>query len=73
MSSGQYAWPKFSMGINNLLIDAEPLIALFNKSDKHHQACISFLSNYQGDIFTQDGDFSIYRMDKGVAFNIHLQ
>lgn len=135
--------------INNLLIDAGPLIAIFNKSDKHHQACISFLSDYHGDIFTTepvltevvyllrrfspapqnvidfiinapvklipfsperllrcshlmeqyanvpmdfadaslvalgeeleisdiftlDSDFSIYRMDKGIAFNVHV-
>jgi predicted nucleic acid-binding protein len=40
--------------INNLLIDAGPLVAIFNKSNKHHQACISFLSGYHGDIFTTE-------------------
>jgi len=40
--------------INNLLIDAGPLIAVFNKNDKHHPACSSFLSDYQGDIFTTE-------------------
>ena len=40
--------------INNLLMDAGPLIAVFNKNDKHYKDCISFLSNYQGDIFTTE-------------------
>ncbi|MBI5788303.1 MAG: PIN domain-containing protein [Candidatus Schekmanbacteria bacterium] len=45
---------RFSRVINNLLIDAGPLIAVFNKSDKHHHACITFLSNYHGDILTTE-------------------
>lgn len=34
--------------MQNSLIDAGPLIALFDKDDKHHQAIKGFLKNYRG-------------------------
>lgn len=33
---------------NRALIDAGPLIALFDRSDRHHQRCLSFLQHYRG-------------------------
>ncbi len=38
--------------MKNTLIDAGPLIALFNKNDKHHERVIRFLKKYEGKIIT---------------------
>ena len=38
--------------MKNTLIDAGPLIALFNKNDKHHERVIRFLKKYEGEIIT---------------------
>ncbi|WP_041401214.1 type II toxin-antitoxin system VapC family toxin [Salinispira pacifica] len=34
--------------MQNTLIDAGPLIALFNKNDKYYQSIFDFLKNYKG-------------------------
>ena len=34
--------------MQNILIDAGPIIALFNKNDKYHEKIKDFLKNYQG-------------------------
>lgn len=38
--------------MKNTLIDAGPLIALFDKSDSYHNQAVSFLKNYKGTLFT---------------------
>ncbi len=34
--------------MQNILIDAGPIIALFNKNDKYHEKIKEFLKNYEG-------------------------
>lgn len=34
------------------LIDAGPIIALFDKSDKYHKKTLKFLSGYHGELIT---------------------
>jgi len=34
--------------VKSILIDAGPIIALFNKKDKYHKTVINFLKNYRG-------------------------
>lgn len=38
--------------MKNTLIDAGPLIALFNKNDKYHEAIKAFLKEYKGTLST---------------------
>ena len=38
--------------MQNTLIDAGPLIALFDKSDQYHQKAVSFLRDFKGSFFT---------------------
>lgn len=38
--------------MKNILIDAGPLIALFDKSDSFHKQSIAFLKNFKGSLFT---------------------
>ena len=38
--------------MRNTLIDAGPLIALFDKSDRYHAKAISFLKKFEGSLFT---------------------
>jgi len=38
--------------VKSILIDAGPLIALFDKSDSYHEQAISFLKNFKGRLFT---------------------
>jgi len=38
--------------VKNTLVDAGPLIALFDKDDRYHAAVISFLKEYEGDLIT---------------------
>lgn len=38
--------------MKNTLIDAGPIIALFDKSDKYHEAIVSFLSTWMGRLIT---------------------
>ncbi|MBN8577844.1 MAG: PIN domain-containing protein [Cytophagales bacterium] len=38
--------------MKSILIDAGPLIALFDKSDSYHEQAISFLKNFKGRLFT---------------------
>ena len=38
--------------MKNTLIDAGPLIALFNKSDKYHEKIKEFIKNYKGFLTT---------------------
>ncbi|MEM6830099.1 MAG: pilus assembly protein [Bacteroidota bacterium] len=38
--------------MKNILIDAGPLIALFDKSDQYHQSAVSFLKTFEGQLFT---------------------
>lgn len=38
--------------MQSALIDAGPLIALFNRSDKYHKALMEFLPSYKGFLFT---------------------
>jgi len=37
---------------NTVLIDSGPLIALFDKGDRHHQEVIAFLKAYRGKLLT---------------------
>jgi uncharacterized protein len=38
--------------VKSTLIDAGPLIALFDKSDTYHTQAVSFIKNYKGTLFT---------------------
>lgn len=38
--------------MKNTLIDAGPLIALFNKNDKYHKQIKEFIKNYSGSLIT---------------------
>lgn len=38
--------------MKSILIDAGPLIALFDKSDNYHAQAIAFLKNFKGTLFT---------------------
>lgn len=38
--------------MRSILIDAEPLIALFDKSDQYHSKAIVFMKAYRGQLFT---------------------
>ena len=38
--------------MRNILIDAGPLIALFDKSDQYHPQAISFIKTFKGNLFT---------------------
>ncbi|MCW5909622.1 MAG: PIN domain-containing protein [Cyclobacteriaceae bacterium] len=38
--------------MKNILIDAGPLIALFDKSDSYHAQAIAFLKSFKGTLFT---------------------
>ncbi|QLH32548.1 MAG: PIN domain-containing protein [Cyclobacteriaceae bacterium] len=38
--------------MKSTLIDAGPLIALFDKSDQYHLQAVSFLKNFKGTLFT---------------------
>ncbi|HRG10834.1 MAG TPA: pilus assembly protein, partial [Cyclobacteriaceae bacterium] len=38
--------------MKSTLIDAGPLIALFDKSDSYHTQAVSFIKNYKGTLFT---------------------
>jgi len=38
--------------VKSSLIDAGPLIALFDRSDQHHQRVIQFLKSYKGRLIT---------------------
>ncbi|MGL1892581.1 MAG: PIN domain-containing protein [Spirochaetaceae bacterium] len=38
--------------MKNTLIDAGPLIALFNKNDKYHKQIKEFIKNYNGSLIT---------------------
>ncbi len=38
--------------MENILIDAGPLIALFNKNDKYHLASIAFIRHFRGVLWT---------------------
>jgi uncharacterized protein len=38
--------------VKSTLIDAGPLIALFDKSDAYHTQAVSFIKNYKGTLFT---------------------
>jgi uncharacterized protein len=38
--------------VKSTLIDAGPLIALFDKSDSYHSQAVSFIKNYKGTLFT---------------------
>ncbi len=38
--------------MKNILIDAGPLIALFDKSDSYHTQAITFLKSFKGTLFT---------------------
>jgi len=38
--------------VKSILIDAGPLIALFDKSDNYHTQALTFLKNFKGTLFT---------------------
>ncbi len=38
--------------MKNILIDAGPLIALFDKDDSYHNSVITFLKNFEGNLIT---------------------
>ena len=38
--------------MENILVDAGPLIALFDRSDRHHEKVISFLKAFRGQLLT---------------------
>ena len=38
--------------MKNIIIDAGPLIALFNKKDKYHKKILNFLKEFSGTLFT---------------------
>lgn len=38
--------------MRSILVDAGPLIALFDKNDNHHQRVLTFLKSYNGSLIT---------------------
>ena len=38
--------------MKNILIDAGPLIALFDRSDQYHSDAIRFIKNFEGELWT---------------------
>jgi len=60
--------------LKNTLIDAGPIIALFNKKDKYHKKIINFLKGYKGrlvttwPVVTEVTHMLDFNVDAGVAF-----
>jgi predicted nucleic acid-binding protein len=38
--------------VKNIIVDAGPLIALFDKDDKYHNSVIKFLKTFDGQLIT---------------------
>ncbi len=57
--------------MKSILIDAGPLIALFDKSDSYHEKAISFLKTFKGRLFTTWP--VITEASHMLAFNVKVQ
>jgi predicted nucleic acid-binding protein len=57
--------------VKNTLVDAGPLIALFDHDDKYHEAVILFLKQYNGNIITSWP--VITEASHLLSFNINVQ
>lgn len=60
--------------MKSILIDAGPIIALFNRKDLYHQRIIEFLRDYTGKlittwpVMTEVGHMLDFRVDAQIAF-----
>ncbi|MFW5879341.1 MAG: type II toxin-antitoxin system VapC family toxin [bacterium] len=57
--------------MKSTLIDAGPIIALFNKNDKYHKVIKEFLKDYQGKLITSWP--VITEASHMLDFNVHVQ
>lgn len=53
------------------LVDSGPLIALFDRSDKHHQMCLEFIKQYKGELITSWS--VITEVSHMLDFNLQVQ
>jgi len=57
--------------VKNILVDAGPLIALFDKDDKYHNPVINFLKQFKGNLITTWPE--ITEVTHLLSFNINVQ
>ncbi len=57
--------------MQNSLIDAGPIIALFDKDDKYHKNVLNFIKNYKGKLFTSWP--VITEVSHFLNFNVNVQ
>lgn len=57
--------------MKNIMVDAGPLIALFNRSDKYHQQVLNFMKTFSGKLITTWPVITetLHMLD----FNVHIQ
>jgi len=57
--------------INKTIIDSGPIIALFDKSDKHHDQVLNFLQSFKGELITSWA--VITEVSHMLDFNLNVQ
>ena len=57
--------------MKNIIVDAGPLIALFDKDDKYHNSVIKFLKTFDGQLITSWPAFT--EVTHLLSFNVNVQ
>jgi len=57
--------------VKNIIVDAGPLIALFDKDDKYHNSVIKFLKTFDGQLITSWP--AITEVTHLLSFNVNVQ
>jgi len=57
--------------VKNIIVDAGPLIALFDKDDKYHNSVIKFLKTFDGQLITSWPAFT--EVTHLLSFNVNVQ